>query len=90
MHGDTQRDLMQFLNSAANEALARHYGDRPAARLDLERAIRNNRQFDWANASILAERYERARASCAVLDLSDPRLRAGGGQRRPLSLDESW
>jgi len=88
MHGDTRRDLVQFLNSAANEALARNYGDRPAARRDLERAIRNNRQFDRFSAPILARQYEEARACGAILDLDDPRLM--GRPARPLTRDQSW
>jgi hypothetical protein len=79
---------MQRLNSIANEAYQRNFGNRPAARRDIERGIRNERDFDWANASVLAEQYERARACGAILRLDDPRLK--GQPRRPLTLDESW
>jgi hypothetical protein len=88
MHGNSDRDLIQTLNSMANEALQRNYGDRPAARAQMEQAIRNDRRFDWADARVLAQQYERARASCAVLKLDDPRLK--GQPARPLERDRSW
>lgn len=90
MYGDSERDLMQTLNSMANEALQRNYSNRIAAREDMAAAIKNDRRFDRFNASVLARQYEQARNCGAVLKLDDPRLRAEGGQARPLSLDTYW
>lgn len=54
MYGDSERDLMQTLNSMANEALQRNYSNRIAAREDMAAAIKNDRRFDRFNASVLA------------------------------------
>jgi hypothetical protein len=90
MHGDTQRDLIQTLNSMAKEAWQRNYGDRPAAHRDTVRAIRNDRRFDWADADVLAKHHREMEACCGVLKLDDPRLRRGGGQAPPLARDTYW
>jgi hypothetical protein len=98
MHGKTQRDLIQTLNSMANEALSRNYNNRIAAREDMARYIQNDKRFSeglnpWGikyDATVLAHRYEEARNCGAVLHLDDPRLRAGGGQARPLAKDAYW
>ena len=90
MYGNGDRDLMQTLNSMANEALQRNWNNRPQAREDLALSINNDRRFDRFDASVLARQYEQARNCGAALKLDDPRLRAGGGDARPLSLDTHW
>ena len=90
MYGNSQRDLIQTLNSMANDALQRNYNNRIAAREDMAQSIKNDRRFDRFDSSVLARRYEEARNCGTVLHLDDPRLRAGGGQARPLAKDAYW
>ena len=90
MHGNSDRDLIQTLNSIAREAWQRNCGDRPAARRDIAAAIRNDRRFDRFGAEVLAKHHEEMAACGGVLKLDDPRLQAGGGQARPLARDTYW
>lgn len=88
MYGDTPRDLMATLNSMGDVAMRRNLNNRLAA-LVVSNPFRHVIAcFAGYDPAILARQYDEARRSCAQLDLSDPRLR--GGERRPLTRDQSW
>jgi hypothetical protein len=85
---NNDRDKLQYLGWAANEAMKRTCSNRIEARQLLAGYIRQDRRFDGLDPAKLAQRVDELRSNGAQLDFTDPRLR--GLPPRPLQRDQSW
>jgi hypothetical protein len=90
MYGNSDNDLISSLNNMFKVARQRHCFDRSAMHRDMVAAVRNDRRYDRFNPEVLVRQHIDASTHAAVLKLDDPRLRAGGGQARPLAQDTYW
>jgi hypothetical protein len=88
MFADNERDKLQYLGWAANEAMNRCLSNRIEARQLMAQWIKQDRRFDGLDPTKLAHRVDELRSNGAKLDLTDPRLR--GLPPRPLERDRSW
>ncbi len=82
MHGTDERDLLTTLASMERLSRQRSNFDTTAARETFKHWLDSDRRFDGFDKDRLIARVQECRASGAVCDLSDPRLR--GQPARPL------
>jgi hypothetical protein len=82
MFDNDTRDKVKALDFMEKLSRERACFNEVAARSKFKEFIRQDRRFDDYDADALVRRVQECRASCAVLDLDDPRLK--GGEARPL------